>query len=252
MKKLDYEIVDNKFYFYTEEEKEDLKLRRLGGGTEADIYVFNNQYLIKIYKEELLEDKSEIYNEDRILEIASLREKIKKTNLLYGPMYINGEFKGCITHNHRYACNLHYMGLIPSTNYKIDRFTEINEALFELEKKGIYHIDIIPENVLLSKFKTAHIIDVDGKSVRLREDRNGYYSKKMYGNLFDMILDKLFDYKIDENEVSDFYIDEAFSLYDIKNSFKEELYDEKFSYELMKEFLEYLKQDEVLKKKLTM
>lgn len=252
MKKLDYDVVDNKFYFYTDGEKEELKLRRIGGGTEADIYVLNKQYLVKIYKEELIEDKPEIYNEDRILEIASLRGKIKKTNLLYGPMYINGEFKGCITYNHRYACNLNYMGLIPSTNYKIDRLLEVNEALCELEKNGIYHIDIIPENVLLSKFKTAHIIDVDGKSVRLREDRNGYYSKKMYGNLFDMILDKLFYYRVDENEMSHFYIDEAFSSYDIKSCFKEELYSEKFSYELMRDFLQSLKQDEVLKKKLTM
>lgn len=74
----------------------------------------------------------------------------------------------------------------------------------------------------------------------------------MYGNLFDLILDKVFDYQVDENDLSDFYIEEAFDGYDISDSFIEELNKNRFNYELLKDFLNYLNKDDILKKKLTM
>lgn len=97
----------------------------------------------------------------------------------------------------------------------------------------------------------SKIIDIDGKSVRLN-DKKGSYQARMYGNLFDLILDKVFDYQVDENDLSDFYIEEAFDGYDISDSFIEELNKNRFNYELLKDFLNYLNKDDILKKKLTM
>lgn len=251
MKKTNYIANNNRFYFYTENDRiDELGLRRLGGGTEADIYVLSNQFLIKIYKEQLIEDKPEIYNDSRILEIASKRDLVRRTILTYGPVYINDKFKGCIIYYHRKSCNFNYIGLIPSNNYRLKRLIEINDSLRELELNNLYHIDIRPSNVLLVKFMNSKIIDIDGKSVRLN-DKKGSYQARMYGNLFDLILDKVFDYQVDENDLSDFYIEDAFGGYNISDSFIRELNKNKFNYELLKDFLNYLKKDDILKKKLT-
>lgn len=251
MKKNNYIVNENKFYFYTENGKiDDLGLKRLGGGTEADIYILSNKLLIKVYKEELIKEKPEIYNADRILEIASKRDLIRKTALTYGPMYINDEFKGCIIYYHRYSYNFDYIGLISSNDFRLNRLSEINDSLRELELNSLYHIDVTPNNILLYKFMSSKIIDIDGKSVRLN-DKKGSYQSRMYGNLFDLILDKIFDYQVSENELSDFYIEDAFEGYNISDSFIRELNRNKFNYELLKDFLNYLRKDNVLKKKLT-
>lgn len=252
MKKTNYIVDGNRFYFYTETGRiDELGLRRLDGGTEADIYVLSNKLLIKVYKEQLLEEKPQIYNDERILEIASKRDLIRKTTLTYGPMYINDEFKGCIIYYYRKSYNFNYIGLIPSNDYRLNRLIEINDNLRELELNGLYHIDITPSNVLLVKFMNSKIIDIDGKSVRLN-DKKGSYQSRMYGNLFDLILDKIFDYQINENDLSDFYIEKAFDGYDINANFIRELNKNKFNYELLKDFLNYLRKDDILKKRLTM
>lgn len=238
-----YSLYDNKLFLFID--VKDLNLKKIGSGTEADIYRFNNDYLLKIYKEGLIDEKSEIYNEFRLEEIACLRNRVKNTNLLYGPVYINQEFSGALTYNHRYAPNLNILDLIPSTKYKLRIFQELLENLKEFESNGMYHIDITEENVLLPFLKSPKIIDTDGKSIRLDEDRNSYYEYRMYGGLFDLMLRRLFDYDIQE-ETPDNYLQEAFKGYKIDPAFIYELRKEKYNYELMRDFLTYLKTNKIL------
>lgn len=239
----DYSLYMNRLYLF--DEIRNLHLKKIGSGTEADIYKFNKEYLLKIYKDQLLEEKSEIYNDDRLEQIASLRNKLKNTNLVFGPVYINQEFSGALTYNHRCAPNLNILDLIPSTKYKLRIFQELLENLREFENNNLYHIDITEKNVLLPFFKSPKIIDTDANSIRFEEDRNSYYEYRMYGGLFDLMLRRLFHYDM-QGDVPDNYLQEAFKGYNIDPVFMHELSNEKYNYELMRDFLTYLKNSKIL------
>lgn len=249
MTKLDdeyYVLRNNRLFLFIDSGRiSSLNLKKIGSGTEADVYEFDENYLIKIYKDGLIDRYKEIYNEERIKEIAEKRDEIEKTNLVYGPVYINQEFRGVLTHNHRYSFNFNIIDFIPSIKFKIQKLLELTENLRELEKNGIYHIDITEDNVLLSPFQIPKIIDTDGKSIRLNNDKNNYYQYRMYGGLFDLFLRKIFSFDIEKYQ-SDDYLEAAFDGYNIDSSFLSELSKEKYNYELMRDFLNYLKDSKVL------
>lgn len=251
-----HDVLDG-FKLFLSKSPIELKLKKIGSGTEADIYKYNNKFLIKQYKKDLLIQIKEIYNEERILKIASMRDRIKNTNLLYGPVYINDSFIGALLYNHRFSPNLNFFDVITNINFKINKLLELTNNLKELEDNNIYHIDLISKNVLLQYMKDIKIIDIDGKSARFEEDRNGYYKNKMYGSLFDLVLEKLFLFDIDSYENNIFvenninYLDIAFEKYDIDNSYIEEFNKEKYSYQLLRDFLLYLKDYKILQKKLS-
>ncbi len=267
LKKYDYSIYGNKLYLFTDnEDKDSLKLRKIGSGTEADIYYFNKDILFKIYKRELIDTNPKIYNELRIEEIASKRNILKKSKLLIGPIYINGEFRGCMIHNHRFAPKFNFVKLIPNNDYVINRFIEVADALKELEDNNMCHKDLREENILLPKLKKSELIDLDGKSIIFYGDSKKNYSAEMYDKLFQLILHIIFDvYYDNENELIDEsiliydklqiyenFIYEAFKSYKIPNSFIEEFSKRDSSYELIYNFLNFLKKDKILDKKLVL
>lgn len=255
-------IIDNKFYLYINEESTNLPLKKIGSGTEADVYIFKGNILFKIYKQELLDEKLEIYNENRICEISEKRNIIKKTKLTFGPVYINGEFRGAAVYYHRLAPNFNYVTLIPSDNYVIDRFDEVLTELNEFEKNNMYYMDLNPKNILLPRFKSSQIIDCDGKSICLCEDKDNYCKKIMYDGFRDLMLEKLFDVEfevLEEYKNVDLYlylnkfdelIDEVSDQYGISEEFRNEFKSTLLNYEILKNFLNYLKKDKILSKKL--
>lgn len=250
--------IENKIYLFTDEEK--FPLRKIGSGTEASLYAFKKNLLIKLYKEELLYEKTQIYNEDRICEIAKKRDIIKKSELPFGPVYINGEFRGAAVYYHRLAPNFNYVNMILSDDYVINRFNEVLDSLKEFEDNGMYYIDLVPTNILLPKLKHSQIIDCDGKSIRLTEDRNGSYKEMMYHGFRDLMLEKIFDIEpetLEEYKDADSYsnayselIDDICDKYAISEEFRNEFNSASQDYEKLKDFLTYLKQDKVLSKKL--
>lgn len=246
-----YEVYKNGVYLYIDNfDINNLRLRKIGQGEEANVYYFNRDILFKIYKKGIIEGNENIYNEDRINEIAARRKLIIKSKLLYGPIYINGEFAGCTVYNHRYAPRFIIIKMIPSNNYALDRFVEVIDAIRELEINDMYHMDLRPENILIPKFKKSELIDLDGKSMILSDKDNSEYSKKMYNNLFNLMLKLLFDFFYKDCSNHDKYIDEAFKYYKIDKSFISEFYKENFDYEILYDFLSYLKTDKVLDKRL--
>lgn len=256
MKKLandNYDLYGNKLYIFSDN-LEKLNLRKIGEGTEGTLYVLDNKHLIKIYKKNLIEEQEEIYNEFRIEEIARRRDLIRNTHLVYGPVFLNGEFAGALTHFHRFSPSLEVLNYIPSNDYKIDRFLEINDNLKELENNGIYYVDLTSKNVLLPRLKKTRIIDTDGKSTRLDDYDREYYKRKMYESLFHLILQILFHFDIDSLEEDvpreKDYIDIIFENSKIDKEILSEIRKEKFNYELIREFLLQLKDKKELKLKM--
>ncbi|MBO6145214.1 MAG: hypothetical protein J6O62_00250 [Bacilli bacterium] len=256
MKKLEkdnYDLYGNKLYIFTDNIN-GLNLKKIGEGTEGKIYILDKKHLIKIYRPNLLEEQEDIYNEYRIEEIAKRRNLVKNTHLVYGPVFINGEFSGALTHFHRYSPNLDILDYIPSKEYKINKFLEINENLHELEKNGIYYVDLTPKNVLLPKLKKIRIIDTDGKSTKLEDYDKDYYRNKMYENLYLLILEKLFYFDIesyeDEDHLDEDYLEELFQNTKINPDILSEIRHGRFNYELMKQFLIQLKEEKKLELKM--
>lgn len=247
-------IVGNKVYLYTDDDNEELGLKKIGSGTEADVYVYNSDMLIKIYKKELLEENPEIYNEDRILEIADKKRCIKKSKLTYGPVFINGDFRGCALYYHKYAPSFNFIGFLPYNNYKFNRINDVLDELDEFAKNNMYYVDLTPNNILVPKLQKSALIDADGKSIKISPVDKEYCSKKMYGDFFDLMLETVFgmhykeieEYK--DNDEFDVLIDSIFDEYHMSKEFREEFKNELFSYETLKDFALYLKQDKILKR----
>jgi hypothetical protein len=233
-------LLENKMYLYLDTDNiSDLNLKKVGSGSESEIYLLNNNILLKVYKEELLEEMPEIYNDDRICEIS--RKKIKQTKLPIGPLYINGEFKGCFNNEIKYAPNLEKIKFIIGKENKINKFLELNEKLHELEENKLYYIGLKSTNILLPKLKDIALVGLDGNSVRLSEDKNGYYSYRMYSELLCLILEKIFNKPPIKDE--DIIVDDIFDNYLVPYKIKEEFYNKNYSYELIRDFLNYIKEE---------
>lgn len=231
-------IVENKTYLYMDiDDISELNLKKIGQGSEADIYKFNRDLLFKVYKKELIDEMSEIYNDDRIDEI-SRKKKINKRVLPMGPLYLHGDFIGCTIPNCKFPLNFDY---VIGLDNKINKLIEINEKLHNLEQNNMYYVGLKSSNILLQGLKTPEIIGIDGNSIRLMEDRNGYYSYRMYSEFFYLIIEKIFKYKIPfSNQIS---IDEVFKKYDIPNKLIKEFYNENYNYKTIRDFLYYIKED---------
>ena len=256
MKKLakdNYDLYGNKLYIFSDN-LEELNLKKVGEGTEGTLYVLDNKHLIKIYRPNLIEEQEEIYNEFRIEEIARRRDFVRNTHLVYGPVFLNGEFSGALTHFHRFSPSLDILNYIPSKDYKIDRFLEINENLHELENNGIYYVDLTSKNVLLPRLKKTRIIDTDGKSTKLGNYDKEFYKRKMYESLFYLILEILFHFDIEEYEKEDHmdenYIEMIFENTKVDKDVLTQLRYERYSYDLIKKLLIELKEKKVLELKM--
>ncbi len=234
-------IVDNKTYLYMDiDDISDLSFKKIGQGSEADIYKFNRDILFKVYKKELIDEMEEIYNAERIDEL-SMKKGINKNILPIGPLYLYGDFIGCTIHNCRFSLDFDYFDYVIGLDNKIDKLIEINEKLHDLEQNNMYYIDLKSSNILLQRLKTPEIVGIDGNSVRLMEDRNGYYSYRMYSEFFCLIIEKIFRYKMPfSNQIS---IDEVFESYNIPKKLKKEFYNENYNYEVIRDFLYYIKED---------
>lgn len=248
-------IIGNKVYLYTDSDSEELGLKKIGNGTEADVYVYNKDMLIKLYKKELIESNPEIYNEDRILEIADKKRVIKKSKLTYGPVYINGKFRGCALYYHRFAPNFNFIGYLPYNDYKFNRINDVLDELEELDENNMYYLDLTPNNILVPKFKKTELIDADGKSIELSKCKDDFYRKKMYGGFFYLLFETVFGLYYDEikeyinDDEFNLLLDNIFDEYHISDEFREEFKKEMFDYEILKDFLLYLKEDKVLKRR---
>lgn len=232
-------IVDNKTYLYLDvEDVSNLNLKKIGQGTEADIYYFNKDMLLKVYKKNLIDDMPEIYNEERIKEI-SRKKRIDQNSLPIGPLYLYGDFIGCTICNHKHTVDLNGLNYVIGLENKVNILIDINEKLHQLEQNKMYYVGLKSSNILLEKLKTPTIVGMDGNSIRLSEDKNNYYSFRMYCEFFNLIVEKLFNYVgVLDNQIS---IDEVFEPYNIPKELRKEFYKENYNYEVIKQFLYYIK-----------
>lgn len=161
--------------------EEDLKnLKQIGFGSDGAIYLYKNQYLIKLYHQSVKEilfantndDNIKIYerknkkdwqnlynntltyysynpkNKEYILLIPKdgLQKVIEKsgdlqyTSLPKGIVYLNGHFAGSILERKR-GIEIHRLSGMP-LSYKKKIYLNILKSLAELYKHNIYHIDL--------------------------------------------------------------------------------------------------------------
>lgn len=182
---------DNIINISTEQLK---KLKQIGSGSDGKVFKYNNNIVLKFYRENLLkikeyeglmqkEDKT--YNKinkikwkdinklhyyiiddekirirlnEAINRIVKRQEKLKRNNLPKGPVYFNGKFAGCY-YKKLSGIQIHKLtGLPIKHKYKL-----IKSLLLDIEElinNNIYHIDLAN-----SYLHESYLDDEEGKSI---------------------------------------------------------------------------------------
>ena len=145
--------------------------------------------------------------------------------------------------------------IIPSIDYKINRMNELLCNVKELQDNGIFHFDLTAENLLLPYMKHIKIIDCDGKSIEFSNRKNEYYETIVYRNLFILMLNQLFNFTNCEDQsllenYNDCSIESFLSGFNIDSSLIDDIQKERYCYELLRDFLMYVKNNKILIKKI--
>ncbi|MDD2435559.1 MAG: hypothetical protein PHO63_04820 [Bacilli bacterium] len=219
--------------FFNVTKKDLSNLKRVGAGEEAIIYQFDEDKVLKLYRQ------PEKKKAGKIILLSNMQKYIEKTRLPLGPVYHKLDFIGCIHHYHQNTHN--FDSLIENDNpeYCLDKFRQLNDNLDELITNDIYFDDLDSHNVLITPEHKVELIDTDSAYISDDNHKKIY----IYRQLKSMILEILF------NEEYYFNDEEIMSKQKIRQEYIDYFVNNQLSYDLFHEFFNYLEKDKVLVKK---
>lgn len=222
------------------------KLKKIGSGTDANIYKINNELLLKVYHKDSIHSKIDLeseviktdkpayfkrkceyqgycYDEDGvrlsyndIINFAKKKQQnISLSSLPYESFFINDHFKGCFLHYYKYHLPISSFQFLPEKT-KLKLFKRILPKLDELLKNNIYTIDLYNKrnshaphnNIIVNSRLNPQIIDLEGRSVAYTAKFNqNYFEQTMFG-LTTLLLEFIFNQYLDD------YYDESYEYED--------------------------------------
>lgn len=205
----------------TNEELNRLRNRRIGSGTEANVYDAGKGILYKIYKpyDELLEELnyydglniSSVYSDKHIKTAIERQQYVTKTDLPKAPIYSSDKkFIGCSLKKHTFCRPMQSITMLPIKKQAII-LKRLLDAVKELCDNYIYPHDLCVKeidgkphsNVLVTLNGLPKIIDLDGKSTIYTKDKSEQDEYLSYVTLTALINEILFD--VDSKDDVDFY-----------------------------------------------
>lgn len=206
---------------------------QLASGSKSIISMYDENRIIKIYND---------YTIDRSANFKILNEAsrvITKTHLPQTVVYYNKFIIGCLM---KYYKNYYHLNHL--SNYQQDFIASslnlLIEKVKELTNNDLYPVDIYYENVLFNNDGNVEIIDLDDDG--LVYSKTNEHLNTVLTNLTGTIIEVLFP----AFAMSGDY--EILKRYQIEKTFIDCFYKSIFSYELLEEFLTYIKTTKKIKK----
>ena len=206
---------------------------QLASGSKSIISMYDENRIIKIYND---------YTIDRSTNFKILNEAsrvITKTHFPKIVVYYNKFIIGCLMKYYKNYYHLNYL-----SNYQQDFIASslnlLIEKVKELTNNDLYPVDIYYENVLFNNDGNVEIIDLDDDG--LVYSNTNEHLNTVLTNLTGTIIEVLFP----AFAMSGDY--EILKRYQIEKTFIDCFYNSIFSYELLEEFLTYIKTTKKIKK----
>ena len=214
------------------------KLKTLGNGSEAKIYLDKNN-IIKVYQ------NPQEYDINKIKYFCDAQKYIERTKFPHGAVFIDGIFSGCIQEYFNGYKEFDTLNNNISMEQVIFYLKLFLQNLEELLQNKIYPIDLYYGNVLYSLDKqNIQIIDLDGKGSIIKKEHNRKLLQESLFLCLSTILETIFNKDIEQMWYLNYK--SLLARYPFKNEYIDIMMNEKISLDFLYEFLEYIKKDEKL------
>lgn len=214
-------LINNNSLYLTGDEFSKYEDKLLGEGKDARVYIYSNDYLLKIYKEcssfisfekfDTTNGVLKAYSPNTILEAINRQRFVKNTSLPKALVYVDGIFRGSLIKRHKSSIELHKIWGVLSRKKRVLILRRLLDNISELINNNIYHFDLTncPDNsrsnnlshsnILISRGFNVNIIDLDGRSTIYTTSNNDCYSALVYNGLLSLIIELICDIEVSDD-----------------------------------------------------